>query len=80
MFCISNITVASTAPAAGASASAALAVPLLSNSMLRCSCTPPHRLRGSEQAVWHGWSREAVRGWGQYLSLAVPSIVMICMK
>ncbi|KAL4421824.1 hypothetical protein ABPG77_001613 [Micractinium sp. CCAP 211/92] len=35
---------------------------------------------GQEQAVWHGWSREAFREWGGYLALALPSVVMICCK
>lgn len=52
---------------------------------LQTACPPylhlnDSRLRGSEHAVWHGWSREALRGWGQYLQLAIPSIIMICMK
>lgn len=36
--------------------------------------------RGGERATWHGWSSEALRGWGEYLSLAIPSVIMICMK
>ncbi len=25
------------------------------------------RLRGQEQATWHGWSAEALHGWPTYL-------------
>ncbi|EFN53551.1 hypothetical protein CHLNCDRAFT_58521 [Chlorella variabilis] len=37
-------------------------------------------LRGREDSPWHGWSLAALRGWGQYLGLALPSVVMICCK
>ncbi len=45
-------------------------------------CTAPRwrSYMGQEQAVWHGWSREAFREWGGYLALALPSVVMICCK
>ena len=44
-----------------------------------CSARPRSSL-GQEQAVWHGWSRDAFREWGGYLALALPSVVMICCK
>lgn len=36
--------------------------------------------RRGERATWHGWSGEALRGWGEYLALAIPSVIMVCMK
>ncbi|KAL4448284.1 hypothetical protein ABPG75_005503 [Micractinium tetrahymenae] len=35
---------------------------------------------GQEQAVWQGWSRDAFKGWGGYLALALHSVLMICCK
>ncbi|EFN52897.1 hypothetical protein CHLNCDRAFT_26336, partial [Chlorella variabilis] len=31
-------------------------------------------------ATWDGWSRQALQGWGQYLTLALPSVIMIGCK
>lgn len=51
-------------------------------------CVPPcgplsprcRSLRGQPDSPWHGWSWAALRGWGQYLGLALPSVLMICCK
>lgn len=36
--------------------------------------------RHSELRTWHGFSRDALRGWGGYLKIAVPSVIMLCGK
>ena len=38
------------------------------------------RLAGSERQTWRGWSLEALRGWGGFLRLALPSTVMVCLE
>ena len=38
------------------------------------------RLAGSEKQTWHGWSGEALQGWGTFLKLGVPSTVMVCLE
>lgn len=35
---------------------------------------------GSDRQTWHGWSREALTGWGAFLRLGVPSTVMVCLE
>lgn len=35
---------------------------------------------GSPSATWQGWSTDALRGWGAYLKIALPSVVMLCGK
>eukprot|EP00887_Chlorella_sp_A99_P002392 scaffold10.g2392.t1 len=37
-------------------------------------------LRGEPRATWHGWSADALRGWGEYARFALPSVVMICVE
>jgi MATE family multidrug resistance protein len=34
----------------------------------------------SSEQTWHGWSKEALRGWGEYLRLAGPSAAMVCLE
>ncbi|KAL4547873.1 hypothetical protein Ndes2526B_g07093 [Nannochloris sp. 'desiccata'] len=34
----------------------------------------------SPEQTWHGWSKEALRGWGEYLKLAGPSAAMVCLE
>jgi len=34
----------------------------------------------SPEQTWHGWSQEALRGWGEYLRLAGPSAAMVCLE
>jgi multidrug resistance protein, MATE family len=34
----------------------------------------------SPKQTWHGWSKEALRGWGEYLKLAGPSAAMVCLE
>uniref|UniRef100_A0AAV2J7W4 Multidrug and toxin extrusion protein n=1 Tax=Knipowitschia caucasica TaxID=637954 RepID=A0AAV2J7W4_KNICA len=32
------------------------------------------------KATWDGWSMECLREWGQFLSLALPSMIMMCSE
>jgi MATE family multidrug resistance protein len=32
------------------------------------------------ERTWHGWSREALRGWGAYSRLAAPSAAVVCLE
>jgi MATE family multidrug resistance protein len=34
----------------------------------------------SPEQTWHGWSKEALSGWGEYLRLAGPSAAMVCLE
>lgn len=43
-------------------------------------CARSWAQRGLDRRTWHGFSREALRGWGGYLKIAVPSVVMLCGK
>jgi hypothetical protein len=36
--------------------------------------------RGAPGATWAGLSREALRGWGPYLALAVPALAAIAAE
>lgn len=38
------------------------------------------KLENSPEMTWHGWSREALQGWGTYLKLALPSAAMVCLE
>lgn len=38
------------------------------------------RLLGQPTASWRGWSAEALRGWGDYFRVALPSVVMVCVE
>ncbi|CAG08941.1 unnamed protein product, partial [Tetraodon nigroviridis] len=35
---------------------------------------------GLYKATWTGWSKECLQDWGPYISLAIPSMVMICIE
>jgi MATE family multidrug resistance protein len=35
---------------------------------------------GSPEQTWHGWSTQALSGWGEYLKLAGPSAAMVCLE
>lgn len=37
-------------------------------------------LVGNPEQTWHGLSKEALSGWGQYLGLALPSCGMVCLE
>jgi hypothetical protein len=39
---------------------------------VRAPTQPPSK------CTWGGWTREAFEGWTQYITMAVPSMVMIC--
>ncbi len=38
------------------------------------------RVTGPEGQVWSGFSRQAFRGWGHYLSYGIPATIMICCE
>lgn len=42
--------------------------------------SPPCSRQGHPESTWGGWSRKALQGWGRYLSLALPSVVLVCCK
>ncbi|CAG08939.1 unnamed protein product, partial [Tetraodon nigroviridis] len=35
---------------------------------------------GLYKATWTGWSKECLQDWGSYLSLAIPSMAMMCVE
>jgi hypothetical protein len=35
---------------------------------------------GTPQSTWRGYSWEAFKGWGTYLSYGVPAAAMICLE
>lgn len=36
------------------------------------------RARAAHRSTWPGWTVKAMRGWGAYMRVAVPSCVMLC--
>lgn len=38
------------------------------------------KLRGKPEQTWPGFSREALRGWGQYLQYGLPAAAMVCIE
>ncbi|XP_065143544.1 multidrug and toxin extrusion protein 1-like [Paramisgurnus dabryanus] len=38
------------------------------------------RWRGLHKATWDGWSRDCLQEWGAFLCLALPSMLMMCVK
>ncbi|XP_047450305.1 multidrug and toxin extrusion protein 1 [Mugil cephalus] len=36
--------------------------------------------KGLHKATWGGWSKECLQDWGSYISLAIPSMVMMCVE
>ncbi|XP_074536361.1 multidrug and toxin extrusion protein 1-like [Halichoeres trimaculatus] len=36
--------------------------------------------KGLHKATWGGWSRECLQDWGSYVNLAIPCMVMLCVK
>ena len=47
--------------------------------MVAC-CVRHTRAQPAGRCTWGGWSAEAFEGWGQYVAMAVPSMVMICER
>lgn len=39
-----------------------------------------HKLKGTPEQTWHGWSKRGFSGWGQYMSLATPATIMVCLE
>ncbi|PSC70154.1 MATE efflux family [Micractinium conductrix] len=49
--------------------------------LLGAYCVARDRLlAGSPLATWHGLSRQAWQGWGQYCRFALPSVAMLCCE
>ncbi|XP_055036436.2 multidrug and toxin extrusion protein 1 isoform X1 [Misgurnus anguillicaudatus] len=38
------------------------------------------RWRGLHKATWDGWSRDCLQEWGAFVRLALPSMLMMCVK
>ncbi|XP_030637996.1 multidrug and toxin extrusion protein 1 [Chanos chanos] len=38
------------------------------------------RLKGLHKATWGGWSRESLQEWGEFIRLAFPSMLMLCVE
>ena len=38
------------------------------------------RVRKLHSLTWGGWSWEGLRGWGQYMRLGIPGLLMICFE
>nr|XP_055036434.1 multidrug and toxin extrusion protein 1-like isoform X3 [Misgurnus anguillicaudatus] len=38
------------------------------------------RWRGLHKATWDGWSRDCLQEWGAFFRLALPSMIMLCVK
>ncbi|KAM8854299.1 multidrug and toxin extrusion protein 1-like isoform 1-T1 [Synchiropus picturatus] len=36
--------------------------------------------KGLHKATWKGWSRECLEDWGQFMHLAIPSLLMVCVE
>ncbi|XP_053729294.1 multidrug and toxin extrusion protein 1-like isoform X4 [Synchiropus splendidus] len=36
--------------------------------------------RGLHKSTWKGWSRECLEDWGQFMHLAIPSLLMVCVE
>ncbi|KAL2094210.1 hypothetical protein ACEWY4_008929 [Coilia grayii] len=36
--------------------------------------------RGLHKATWDGWSKDCLQEWGAYISLALPSMLMLCVE
>jgi MATE family multidrug resistance protein len=46
--------------------------------MMAACCVVHTRRQPPGRRTWAGWTLEAFEGWGQYIAMAVPSMVMIC--
>lgn len=47
--------------------------------MMASYCVHHTRRQAPSKCTWGGWTMEAFEGWGQYITMAVPSMVMICL-
>ncbi|XP_064835480.1 multidrug and toxin extrusion protein 1-like [Oncorhynchus masou masou] len=36
--------------------------------------------QGLHKATWEGWSADCLQEWGQFISLAIPSMLMLCLE
>ncbi|KAM9801680.1 multidrug and toxin extrusion protein 1-like [Neosynchiropus ocellatus] len=36
--------------------------------------------KGLHKTTWKGWSRECLEDWGQFMRLAIPSLLMVCVE
>ena len=49
-------------------------------------CLPPIliilyiRVRNIHKLTWGGWSFESLNEWGQFLKLALPGMIMLCLE
>ena len=49
-------------------------------------CLPPIlvilyiRVRNIHRLTWGGWSFESLNEWGQFLKLALPGVIMLCLE
>ena len=49
-------------------------------------CLPPIlvilyiRIRNIHKLTWAGWSFESLNEWGQFLKLALPGMIMLCLE
>jgi hypothetical protein len=48
--------------------------------MMASYCVYHTRRQAPAKCTWGGWTLEAFEGWGQYITMAVPSMVMICER
>jgi multidrug resistance protein, MATE family len=48
--------------------------------LLFCAARRETALKGGPEQAWHGWTKEALSGWGIYLRLAWPSTAMVCLE
>ena len=48
--------------------------------MMASYCVYHTRRQPPSKCTWGGWTLEAFEGWGQYITMAVPSMVMICER
>lgn len=46
--------------------------------LMAACCVRHTRRQPPARCTWAGWTREAFEGWGQYITMAAPSMVMIC--
>lgn len=46
--------------------------------MMASYCVYHTRRQAPGKCTWGGWTLEAFEGWGQYITMAIPSMVMIC--
>ncbi|KAF8060322.1 DTX16 [Scenedesmus sp. PABB004] len=55
------------------------AVQATSLGLMVCCCVLHTRAQEPGRCTWPGWTSEALRDWGTYVRMAIPSCVMICL-